>query len=99
MEYALGNLSNDAGNGNEHVTWKYNFALLLLLRDYSNSFNLYNMGEVFWNSIDKNAVQVTKKNEKFTVVCSRFVLHKTFNMVISRCGFADDGKKKMYQSI
>ena len=57
------------------------------------------MGEVSWNSIDKNGVQVTKKNGKFTVVCSRFVLHKTLNVVISRCGFADDGKKNVPKHI
>ena len=67
----IGSLSNDDGNGNENVTWKYNFALLLLLRDYPNSFNLYNVDEVSGNYIDKNDVQVRKENEKFTVVCSR----------------------------
>ena len=41
----LGSLSN----GNENVTWKYNFALLLLLRDYSNSFNLHSVGVVSRN--------------------------------------------------
>ena len=46
---ALGSLSNDDGNGNENVTWKYNFASLLLLRDYSNLFNLYNVGDVSGN--------------------------------------------------
>ena len=43
-------LSIDDGNGNENVTsWKSNFALLLLLRDYSSSSNLYNVGEVSRN--------------------------------------------------
>ena len=45
----LGSLSKDDGNGNENVSWKSNFALLLLLRDYSNSFNLYNVGVVSRN--------------------------------------------------
>ena len=33
--------------------------------------NLYNVGEVSCNSIDRDGVQVRKENEKFTVVCSR----------------------------
>ena len=45
----LGSLSNDDGNGNENASSKSNFALLLLLRDYSSSFNLYNVGEVSGN--------------------------------------------------
>ena len=45
----LENLSNDDGNANENVAWKYKFALLVLLRDYSNSFYLYNVREVFGN--------------------------------------------------
>ena len=44
-----GSFSNEEGDGNENVTWKCNFAQLLLLRDYSNSFNLYNVGEVSRN--------------------------------------------------
>ena len=47
--HLIGSLSNDDGNGNENVSWKSNFALLLLLRDYSNSFNLYNVGVVSRN--------------------------------------------------
>ena len=70
VSQSVGSLSNADGNGNENVTWKYNFMFLLLLRDYSNSFNLYNVGKVSWNQIDRNGVQVRTENEKFTVVCS-----------------------------
>ena len=45
----MGSLSNDDGNANENVTWKYKFALPVLLRNYSNLFNLYNVGEVSGN--------------------------------------------------
>ena len=29
-----GNLSSDDGNGNENITWKYNYSSFVLLRDY-----------------------------------------------------------------
>ena len=92
----LGSLSNDDGNGNENASSKSNFALLLLLRDYSSSFNLYNVGEVSGNLIDRNDVQVKKENEK-SPSCAHD-LHKTLILVISRCCFADDGKD-MYKNI
>lgn len=38
----IGNPSNDDGNVNENVTWKYNSTLLQLRRDYSNLLKLYN---------------------------------------------------------
>ena len=60
----LGSLNND--DGNENVSRKSNFALLLLLCDYSNSFDLYSVGVVSRSWI----VQVRKEKEKFTVVCS-----------------------------
>ena len=44
-----------------------------------------------------HGVQVRRENEKFTIVCSR-LLHKTFNLVISGCCFAKDGKE-MYKNI
>ena len=37
-------LSN--GNGNKTVILKYNFSFLWLFRDYSNSFNMKNAGEL-----------------------------------------------------
>ena len=43
----------------------------MLLRDYFNSLNFYKNGELSRNQIGRSGVQVKKKNEKFTVVCSR----------------------------
>ena len=43
-------LSNDNGRQRQRTRHlNYNCALLLLLREYSNSFNLYNVGEVSGN--------------------------------------------------
>ena len=64
----LGSLSNDESNGNENVTWKYNFISFVLLRDYFNSLNFYKNGELSRNQIGRSGVQVKKENENFTVV-------------------------------
>ena len=40
----LGSLSNDDGNGNENVTWKYISISFVLLHDYFNSLNFYKNG-------------------------------------------------------
>ena len=66
----LGSLSSDNGNGNENVTWKYNFITLVLPRDYFNSLNFYRNGELSRNQIGVGVV-VKKENEKFPVMCSR----------------------------
>ena len=63
-------LRNNDGNSNENVAWKYKFALLQLLRDYSNLFNLYNVVELSSNRTGGNSVHVEKENENFTVICS-----------------------------
>ena len=55
-----------------NLTCLNNFALLLLLLDCSNSFNLYNVGEVSGNYVDRNGVQVN-------------VLHKTLNFTLMFC--------------
>ena len=47
------------------------FALLVVLRGYSNSFNLYNVAELSWNRIGRSGVQAETENEKFAVMCSR----------------------------
>ena len=67
--YSLLNSDNGDGNENENVTWKYNFILFVLFRDYFYSFNLYKNGELPRNQISRRDVQ---ENEKFTVVCSHF---------------------------
>ena len=64
----------------------------MLLRNYFNSPNFYKNGELSRNRIGRRDVQVKKENETFTV------LHKTLNVVISRCCFAEDGKE-MYQNL
>ena len=55
---------------NENFTGNYNFILFVLLRDYFNSFNLYESGELPRNQIGRRVIRVKKENEKFTVVCS-----------------------------
>ena len=88
-------------------------ALLVVLRGYSNSFNLYNVADLSWNRIGRNGVQTETENGKFSrspqnlrkgrkmknsPSCAH-VLQKTLNLVISRsCCFADDGKE-MYKNI
>ena len=89
-------LSNDDGSGNENVTRKYNFISFVLLRDYFNSLNFYKNGELSRNQIGSGVQKITE-NEKFTVGALTFS-HKTLNMVISRCCFAEDGKE-MYQNV
>ena len=50
--FLLGTLNNHKGNANEYVTSKiYKFALLEQLRNYSYSFNLYNVAEQSRNRI------------------------------------------------
>ena len=52
---AIGSLSSDDGNGNENVTWKYNFIqLCYILRDYFNSLNFYKSGELSRNQIGRS---------------------------------------------
>ena len=71
MLLTLGSWSNDDGNSNGNVTWKYNFISFVLLRDYFNSLNFYKNGELSRNQIGRSGVQVKKENEKFTAVRSR----------------------------
>ena len=63
LSLLLGSLSKDDGDGNENVTWKYNFAFFLLFRDYSGSVNLYIVAELSWNRIGRNGVKVKTENE------------------------------------
>ena len=55
-------LSNDEGNGNENVTWKYIFISFVVLRNYFNSLNFYQNGKLSRNQIDRSGVQVKKEN-------------------------------------
>ena len=45
--------------------------LLVLLRDYSDSLNFYNVAELSSNRTGRNGHQVETEDEKFTVMCSR----------------------------
>ena len=57
---------------------------------------LYKNGELSRSQIGRSGVQVKKENEN-SPSCVH-VLHKTLNLVISRCCFAEDGKE-MYQNV
>ena len=59
----LGRLRNHDGNANVNFTWKYKFALLVLLRDYSNLFYLHNVAELSSNRTGGNGVQVAGGRE------------------------------------
>ena len=48
------------------------FASLQLLRNYSISFNLYNVAELSSNRKGENGTQVEIENEKFTVTTHVF---------------------------
>ena len=84
-------LKQKDGNANENVAWKYEFASLALLRNYSNSFNLYNVAELSRNRTCGNGVQAEAENEKFTVMCSRSPQNLEF--VILRCCLAKYGEE------
>ena len=67
----IGTLRNHNSNANENVAWKYKFALLVLLGDYSNSFTLYNVAELSSNRTGGNGVQVETEIKKNTAMYSR----------------------------
>ena len=94
----MATLRNHDGNANanENVTWKYKFVLLVLLRDYSNSFNSYNAAELSSYRTDGNGLQVSTENEHL-LSCAH-ALHKTLNLGISRCFWPEDGNE-MYQNL
>ena len=68
----------------------------MLLREYSNSFNLYNVTELSSNRTGGNGVQVETENENLPS-CAQ-VLHKTLNLVISRYCLANYSEE-MYQNL
>ena len=63
-----GSLSRD--DGNENVTWKYNFIPFVLPRDYFYSLNFYRNGELSRNQIGRSGVQVTRKKMKNSPSCA-----------------------------
>ena len=64
----IGTSRNHDGNANENV---YKFTILVLLSNYCNSFNLFNVAELSSKRTGGKGVQVETKNENFTVMCSR----------------------------
>ena len=93
----IGSSSNDDGNGNENVTRKYIFLSFVLLRDYFNSLNFYKNGEHYPGTKLVGVAFKLRKKMKNSPSCVH-VLHKTLNVVISRCCFAENGKE-MYQNV
>ena len=77
----IGTSTNHDGNANEPVTSKYKFTLLALLRDYSNSFNLYNVAD--YPVIEQVGTALKLRQNDFIPSCDH-VLHETLNLVILR---------------
>ena len=73
------------------------FALLVVLRGYSDSFNLYNVAELSSGTELVGAAFKLSQGIKNVPSCTH-VLYKTLNLVISRCCFAKDGEE-MYQNL
>ena len=64
----------------------------MLLCNYFNLLNFYKRVELSRNQIGRSGVQVKKENEKNLPPCIQ-VLHKTLNVIISCCCFAEDNKE------
>ena len=75
---SFGSLSNHDGNANENVAWKYLFTLLVVLRGYSNSFNLFNVAKLTWNIIGRNGVQDETENATFADMSWRSLQNHEF---------------------
>ena len=73
----FGSFSNDDGNGN---------ALLRSLRDYCKLFNMTKRNETVTSG-------ASFRGENENLFLSADVLHKTSNLAISPCCFAEDGKE------
>ena len=67
---------------------KNNFSFALL-RDYFNSFKFYPLGTKLLGVAFR-----LRKKKKNLLSCTR-VLHRTLNLVISRCCFAKDGRRNV----
>ena len=67
----IGNLNYDNDDGNENVTWKYNFILFVLHRDYFNSSKLYKNSELPKNQIGRRGVRVKKED----LICIAQLVH------------------------
>jgi len=92
----IGSLNNHDGNAKENITLKMTSKYFKLVRDSFNSFNLSNVAEQSGADSVRTTLQFrSKKENSLSCVC---VLHKTLNLVIARCCFAEDGKE-MYQNL
>ena len=67
---------------------------LKLRQSYSISFNLSNVGEIFWGEIRKNRIQVKKRKRQF--LCCARLLRKAgaWNREVSRPNRATTAKKR-----
>ena len=70
---------------------KYNYSFALF-RDYFNSFKFYPLGTKLVGVAFR-----LRKEMKNLPSCAR-VLHRTLNLVISRCCFAEDGRRNVVVS-
>ena len=59
--------------------------------DYSKHFNVTKVWQTIKNETSMKGVQFRGENENLS--SSADVLHKTSNLVISRCCFSDDGQE------
>ena len=97
----LGSLSNHDGNANENVTKETNFTFLKLLW-YITSIPISSICLMWPNYPGAESVVIRRvfkfRQRKENSPSSVDVLHKTLNLVISRCCFAENGKE-MYQNV
>ena len=64
-------ISNDNGDGYEHVTWKVNSRCVKLYRACSISFYSSNVGKSPWSWILKDSIKIQEKKNKVVVLYSR----------------------------
>ena len=96
--YLRENLSSDDGDGNakENVSWKYIYficvtsRLFQLVQILQKRRTIQGPNWLGWRSTKERKI-------KNSATCVR-VLHKTLNMLILRCCFAEDGKE-MYHNL
>ena len=93
----LGSLSNDDGNGNKNVTPKYNFISFVLLYVIISTRSTFTKMANYPGTKLVGVAYKLRKKMKNSPSCVH-ILHKTLNVVISRCCFSEDGKE-MYQNV
>ena len=88
----IGSLSNDDGNGNENVPLSY-LCYFAIISTRSTSTETAN-----YPGTKLVGVAFKLRNKMKTSPSFVHVLHKTLNLIISRCCFTEDSKQ-MYQSL